>query len=144
MKRFQFRLERVLHWYETQVSLEEQKLRKLVQLSEQLQMRIRHIEAQALAARADVMHYADMHGCDLQNLSAFQGGVDVEKTKLRAQYDECRARIEVQRGVLLEARLKRESLLRLKQRRLDQWTREQDREEENLALENFLAGFEAR
>lgn len=141
MKAYRFRLQQVMHWYEANVSMEEQKLRQLVQQMEHARLRLQLIEDQAKAARKDVLQYTDLHGVDLATLSAYQDGVDVEKVRLQIQRQDLHGKILHQRAELLKSKQKLESLQRLKQRQFDRWSEDQSKEEEALALESFLATF---
>ena len=139
MKRFHFPLERVLAWRRQQLELEEERLRRLTGERRQLQDDRQGLEREAVEARAAVLSVATVDACELAAMDSYQLYLKLEGKRLAAKEQDCDRRIDEQRSALTEARRRVELLDRLKSRRLNEWTREIDKEADALATEAFLA-----
>ena len=140
MKRFQFPLDRVRRWRGEQADLEEAKLQQLWgQLAALGQEKTRVKSAGAESARK-ILEQPAMEPQDLQALDAYRLHVRRRIGQIENRERELGARIEEQRGRLMEARRRAELLERLKARKWGEWQALADREEETLAGELYLAG----
>jgi flagellar biosynthesis chaperone FliJ len=78
-------------------------------------------------------------GLDLLSFSQFQSYVGRRVKEIEQQTVKMQAKIEAQRLVVLEAERKVKLLERLRERKLQDWKLECDRELENLASDSHLA-----
>ena len=138
MKRFEFTLDKVRHWRLGQADVEELKLQKL-----HLDLRAVDVEREQIEAeRADAERIRMLPGVnaqDLANLDTFRQYIRtgiLANVKKRSQ---CQAEVEEQRQKLIEARRQFELLDKLKQKSLAEWQTAQDKEQEELAGELYLA-----
>jgi len=144
MKRFQFPLDRVRVWREEQVELERAKLQELCgQLSALAQEKTRVENERARSVR-NILEQPAVEAQDLQALDAFRVYVRTRIGQIEKRQRELAARIDEQRGRVMEARRRAELLERLKARKLEAWQALADREEETLAGEMYLAKFGAK
>ncbi len=141
MSGFRFSLARVLAWRETQLSLAEGDLARSHQ-------ELRRIEAALLdlstreAEEAERLQFSmSLRGSDLASIAAARNWVLQERKRLEASIAECRHSIEVKTAVLMEARRKVKLLERLKERREEAWTQEQNRVLEELAAESAVGSW---
>ena len=135
MKRFEFRLERVVAWRAEQLDVEESRLH-------QLQAELRNLEAQraaleseeAASARALVTARA-LPAEDLHREDLFRRYAARQRELIAGQRAATERNINEQRARVLEARKKVELLKRLRAKRLAAWTADIDRELEQQAAE---------
>ncbi|MBL8228745.1 MAG: hypothetical protein JNL98_09725 [Bryobacterales bacterium] len=139
MKGFHFRLQRVLAWYQTKAKIEELQLQKLHAERDQLLKEIAAIGRSWNLARAGTVGSTEIRGTDLRSLAAYQIHMKNEITRLQSLLLGCSNRIAAQLQNVTAARRQVEMIDRLRLRRKSEWTREQSKEEEALATENFLA-----
>jgi flagellar export protein FliJ len=139
LKKFQFPLDRVLDWRRIQGRLEEAKL-------EQLYHQVRGIEAhqQALIQERAESENATVAapsttGLQLAALGKFRHFTTVQHGLLEQQRAECAKLAAAQVQVLTAKRREIRLLERLRERRLDRWTADLDREIGAQADEAYLA-----
>lgn len=144
MKKFAFPLERVMDWRQTQVRIEGVKLERL------------HAELRGIEASLEEMRYnreqsakailsaASVLGAELINLDAFRKASNVELEKLTKAEAESRKRIAAQIEVLSRKRRDLRLLENLRQRKLEVWRADLDREIDNEATELYLASIASR
>lgn len=144
MRRFQFRLERVLGWRRTQLELEEYRLR---QLSAEME-RIRSEEARLAAERTREEHQLlgrdQCAGEDLAAHSAYLEALRRQGKQLEQRRQEQERRIAAQHERVMEARRNCRLLERLRARAWNTWQAQADRETEALAAEAHLAGWQRK
>lgn len=139
MKRFRFPLERVLEWRRLEANLEAATLASLLGEKHRLQQAAEELEAQVLDATIAIQGRASLDACDLASLDAFRKWAKRRREEFQVQKAKLLVRTEDQRCRLLAARRKVQVLERLKERMRHEWSREYDRETEQLAAESYLA-----
>ncbi len=139
MKRFEFRLERVLEWRHGQLDIELAGLGRLTAEAQAIDRRRGEIEAERASAEKSLMSSATVEAQQLTALDAFRAWVRQESGRLASQRAEWEHKIAEQRRKVLEARRRFRLLERLKERRRAEWDAEFNRELENLAGELYLA-----
>jgi flagellar export protein FliJ len=139
MKSFRFSLDTALHWRETQLQLEDEKLSRLFAELERLQSRKAENEQARRAASKSQLQRGELPGSDYRAFGAYLVGLDFKADLLRAEVTTCSQRIEQQQSACIAARraVKLLELLKEKQRKL--WQREADLALETAATESHLA-----
>jgi hypothetical protein len=139
MKRFTFPLDRVRRWRAEQVSVEELKLQQfraeLARLAGMRQSALTELDR----TEKNVLLRPSFDPIELSSLDAFRQHTRRRVLEMESWSRKCAAKIAEQRECVLEARRKRELLERLYEKALDEWRALNDREQENLAAELFLA-----
>jgi hypothetical protein len=138
MQRFQFNLETVLRWRESQVNLEENKLRALFAEQETLRAALLQLEEAETAERARVAS-PEAWPAERESLPPFLRWAASERARLAAAQRDTETKIAAQRARLTEARRSHELLARLKDDRLAEWKKAETKELEDLAAEAHLA-----
>ena len=138
MRRFEFSLEAALRWRQSQVELEELKLRKLFVEVADLEQQSREIERTQQAER-EYVQQTEVSSAARTGLADYLRWAKTVRERLRKEEAECRMRIDRQRSALVAARRGCELLVRLKSRHQREWEAAYDKELENLASEAFLA-----
>lgn len=138
MQRFRFRLASVLGWRILQLEIEEGKLEALFAERRRRQEEIAAVGEQRRNAER-VLRADSVDGQALAALDAHRHAMVRLGERLRTQAQDCERRIAAQQVKVLEAERRVQLLDRLKERRLEEWRLEADREQETLASETFLA-----
>ena len=144
MKRFQFPLERVRRWRAGQAALEELKLEQLREQQARLEEEKRSIQRERAHSERDVLGRQVMEATELQNLDAFRVHARDKIREFENRERQAAAQIEQQVERVMEARRNAELLERLKQEAGAAWQRANDREQESLATELYLAQWTRR
>jgi flagellar export protein FliJ len=139
MKRFQFRLQRVLDLRRQQAESERTHLRNLLAAFELLEGEIRSLATQLEQARAHVRHAPSSAGEDYIALSYFEGHVQRRGAMLGTRRQQLERQIVEQRAHVLETERKLKLLERLEARRRSEWTAEHDKELEAIGADAHLA-----
>jgi hypothetical protein len=139
MKRFQFPLEHVRRWRSEQASLEEAKLGQLCDRLTALGEARQRVELARTQSEQEVLSQAFIESFELQSLEDYRIHTRFKIRDIGIQQQKCEQQLAEQRKKLIEARQKAELLDRLKQKALAEWTAANNREEETLATELFLA-----
>jgi hypothetical protein len=139
MKPFRFALERVLGWRQSQLELEETRLRQQAAALAGLDRQRAELEALGVRAEVQVRNWSDVAGRDLAALGGFRLYVKARETELEARRAESRQKLAAQQAAAQEARRRFRLLERLKERRLAEWQREADKDLEAVAAEAYLA-----
>ena len=139
MKAFKFPLEKVLSWRHLQMRAEEEKLALLQRYLENLNQKANALAAAEMNSRLRLLSMESLQGADLHALAPFQERVKKERAALSAEKAQCEKRIAMQRVRLLKARKNFRVLEKLKERRLEAWQYENNRELENFAAEAHIA-----
>lgn len=139
MKRFHFPLERVRRWRAEQADLEELKLEQLASELNRIRQQKRCIENDRLSNEKEILTQTSIPATDLQNLDDYRVFTrnriqDAENRERKAE-----ALMIEQRQRVIEARRRAELLERLKRKALEEWEAANDREQEGLAAELYLA-----
>ncbi len=144
MKRFLFPLERVRRWRAGQAALEELKLEQLRGSLEALREAKRNMSRERSESELEVLGQASMEASELESLDAYRLHARNKIREFENQERQAAAQIEEQRQRVIQARRNMELLERLKQKALDAWQAESDREQENFAAELYLARWTRR
>jgi len=139
MKRFAFSLERVLSWRRMQARVE--RLRW-----ERIRTELRAIEEQRERLRAEHQRAAErlrsvgsVLGAELAGLDNFRRHVEAERARLEPKRAECEQRLLAQMRVTSAKEREVKVLEHLRERRVETWTAELDRETEQQAAETYLS-----
>lgn len=139
MKKFNFSLQKLQNW--RQIVFENEEARLAALLSERnlvLRQREdldREEEIAALALYASTSVYSE----DLAALSRFREFVRSEGARLEAARKRLEASIDAQRRQVLESRKELDVLRNVRDRRLNEWRREADKEQEQMVAELVIA-----
>ncbi len=144
MKRFQFPLERVRRWRAGQAALEELKLEQLHGNLEALREEKRKMARARSESEREVLGQASIEASELESLDAYRLHARNKIREFENQELQAAAQIEEQRQRVIQAQRNVELLERLKQKALDAWQAESDREQENFAAELYLARWTRR
>lgn len=139
MKRFQFRLHRVLDLRRQQAETERTHLHSLLAALEQLAEQIRSLGRQLEQARAHVRHAPSSAGDDYIALSHFEAHIQRRTVALVQRREQLTHQVAQQRAHVLEAERKLKLLEKLEARQLSEWTVGRDKELETVAAESHLA-----
>lgn len=145
MKRFEFPLERVRQYRHLQMETEHARLEQLHakmhaidQMEAELDRQTRRAED---ALRASLSPGAAVDPAQTGSMSDFRAYQQAMARMLATRRAEMTHQIAVQRQELLEARRRYEVLDRFKGKSRKEWTAAYDREQDELAGENFLARY---
>lgn len=139
MKRFEFRLSRVLDFRREQADLERSRLQNLLAQVHRIDDEKECWEAQATDARHQVTQSASVSGEELSALSGFERHIRNRTALLDQARQETQLQVRRQQVVVIEAERKVTLLLRLRQKKLAAWTQEEQKELELLAAESYLS-----
>ena len=131
MKRFRFRLERLLHWRTLEKEREEGRLQALFSEVERLETERASLETGARSAEESVLR-PDVFPEGRQALGNYRSFVDRERqryAKLRLEHE---GRIRAQRRVLADAERKVEALKKMRDDKQAQWRSASDKEQADL------------
>jgi len=136
MKRFSFSLDRVRALRQEQLEAEEMRLAGLnaalqVIVAELSQVGVERREAEASADRGSP--------ADMIRLAQFRRHLSQRELAIGLREKEQRSKVEAQRVRLLEARQQHQLLHELRQKQFTAWRAANDKEQEDLAAELFLA-----
>lgn len=143
MKRFSFRLDRVLEWRRSRMEAQQRELERM--LAERARLEAEHalLDAALEAARRSVFEAAApgraVDGPTLVALENFGRSVRQEQGRLARRRAELERSISTQRARLVAARRDFRLLEKLRERALAAWERDYAREVEALASELYLA-----
>ena len=139
MKRFEFRLERVLNWRRSRLDLETAALGRLHASAQAIDLRRQELETERSAAARSLVTAGSVDAQQLAALDAFRGWVRQERERLARERAACERKIEEQRRIAVEAQRSLRLLERLRERRWTEWETEFARELDGLAGELHLA-----
>ncbi|MCL6545765.1 MAG: hypothetical protein K6T61_11090 [Bryobacteraceae bacterium] len=139
MRRFQFRLERVLSWRKTQLELEEYRLRQLSAALEAIERNKARLAAERTLAESQLLSRTQLNGQELAAHSAYLAALHREEKQTEHRRQQQQRLIEAQLQRVTEARRQCRLLERLRARAWSAWQAELDRETEALAAEAHLA-----
>jgi hypothetical protein len=144
MRRFQFRLERVLDWYGNQFQIEQAKLAASMAALNALQRNMASFHAECLSVERDILSRRDIAARDFPALGLYR----LRARKLEQEFSQELQRREQavrdQMQQVQEAQRRLRLLEKLRDRRLAEHRYNEDKELEALAAEAFLAKWEHR
>jgi flagellar export protein FliJ len=139
MQRFQFRLESIRKWKLAKVELEEAKLQGLFGQLRLIEGKIADLDRQRADNDRQILSGASASAQDLAALDAYHRFCVVESARFKRQIAVCEQQIVEQRARVRDAHRDVDLLDRLKTKQKAEWQAENDREQEALASEVFLA-----
>jgi flagellar export protein FliJ len=139
MKQFEFRLSRVLDFRREQAELERSRLQRLLAQIRRIDDEKKFLLIQAADARRQVTQSAFVSGEELSALSGFERHIRNRTALLDQTLQETQLQVRRQQAIVIEAERKVTLLLKLRQRKLATWTREEQKELELLAAESYLS-----
>lgn len=141
MAKFQFSLERVLRWRAVELTVEEAKLKALLQQQLHLQAQLAEVSAERSKLVSSLGAMPDLRGDDLRTLTAC--GLRLRRTAedLAQQLLKIGRELAKQRRRYSEAKRRVRLLEELRERRFDEWKYEEAALLEELATESFLANW---
>jgi hypothetical protein len=138
MKRFEFRLERVVAWREEQLDVEECRLHQFQAELRNLEARRAALESEEATSAGALVRAAALTAEDLHREDQFRRYAARQRELIAAQKTATERKINEQRARVLEARKNLELLKRLRAKRLATWTADFARELEQQAAEAHL------
>lgn len=138
MKKFAFRLERLLQWRTVEREQQEARLQALFSELEQLDAARRALERNAESAEESVLR-PDVLTEERQALDGYRRFISSERQRLLGLRAELGTRIEKQMLVLVEAERKVEALSQMRDDKKAEWRIERDKEQEDLVSELVVA-----
>ncbi len=139
MKAFQFRLKRVLRWRETQLQVEEMKLKKLRADRQAVASRLSALQAGRSGAGKFTAGLAGLQGADLGRLQTYLSQSAEQQKALERQLRMKDEAVSKQQRAWISARQKCQLLEELRARALTTWHYEFDRELDELAADSFYS-----
>ncbi len=143
MKRFDFPLERVRRWRQTEMDLEQAALEALFAERHRLEQAARDLEDRVRAAREALWQSATpgatVNPRRLVELDEYRSYVRREQNRLRRLGQQLHVQIVQQQAKLMEARRRHRLLDRLRERALAEWEAGYQKELEETASELYLA-----
>ena len=139
MKSFKFPLEKVLELRRTQLGLEEAKHKREVAAVAAIDKRRAEVEAAGVKAEIEVRLWNPIQSSDLVALGNYRLKVKAEESALAKHRFDAAQKLAAQQKLMLEARRRCKLLERLRERRLEEWTAERDKEIDEIAAESFLS-----
>ena len=139
MQRFQYRFESLLKWRESQLESEKTALRVLFSERADIQRSIDILQRSGDQAFREVVRRPEISGLELGGLSNHRMYVAARITEANRRIKDCETRIGRQRERVIQAERAWKLLDRLRERDLEEWTYEMNREQEATAGELYLA-----
>src|SRR5713101_4380302 len=139
MTRFHFPLEKVRDFRRRQLEVEEAKLEALHTERQALVAESAHLESEAAQTRVSLMVTGVADAQDLVASDLYLRHLSAGKKRLAARVADWQARAAKQQQAIVEARRRVRLLEKLENRKLREWQKGVDREQENLASELYLA-----
>lgn len=142
MKKFTFPLERIRQFRKTQIDLEYVKLQKLFEEVRKLDASVEALHSSVAEAQSSIRASTagkPMDGGELARIDDYQLYVKQQTAVLAKQKQQLLKRVDAQRERLVEARRNFSLLDNLKERALEKWQQEYNKELETLASELYLA-----
>jgi flagellar export protein FliJ len=144
MKRFEFRLSRVLDFRQTQAEVERSRLLGLLAAVQRIDNEAESLRRQAADARGQLERSASVSGEELFALNGFERHIRNRTAMLDRARNEAQLQVRKQQAAVIAAEQKVTLLLKLRQRKLVRWTLEEEKERETVAAESHLARLAAR
>jgi hypothetical protein len=138
---FHFSLEKVLRWRALELASEEAKLELL--LREQLRLQTMRADLSAEKSNLDrsLDTLPDLRGADLRAVGAHAASLKRQGDNLVKLVAKCHRDLSEQKKSYRAAKQRFRLLEELRARNIEEWRKEQDREQETLATESFLASW---
>jgi hypothetical protein len=128
MKKFQFRLDRVLEWRRTELEMEENRLQRLHAVLAAIDRERAGLESARDQASRALIARPSVDGAELQSLSEYRAAVRLQCARLAQMRRQREQETAAQQQKLLAARRRLRLLENLKDRRLAEWKYETERQ----------------
>src|ERR1035441_4817646 len=132
MKSFVFPLQKVLDLRGRQLEMEEVRYKQFLFEVAELDRQRAEVEASGMRAEVQVREWGTVASCDLMALANFRLRARKLEAQIRSRRVEAAERLEAQEKKMLAARRRCRLMERLKERRMAEWTKERDREVEEI------------
>lgn len=139
MKKFHFSLAAALKLRESQLQTEKTKLQQLFAEEQALKDAVQSLAADRRDAAAFIQDSPSVTATDLRALSTFTTGADSRDAALREKLVRQAKSIHEQKARVMQAERKVRLLSKLREKKLDVWTQEVNREIEMAAQESWLS-----
>ncbi len=144
MRRFEFRLQRVLQWQQKLCRIEEDQFRMRQSELAQTERKLAQLGAQCAAIEQEFSARPALAPGELSALAAFRKRSVADARILEQERRNRLAALDAQREKLLSARRRLEVIEKLRERAVAEYTREADRELEALSHESYLSTWLSR
>lgn len=141
MAQFRFALDKILRWRAIELANEEAKLQRLIQERARINGMLNRVAAERSGLTGSIAVLPGLQGADFRAMAAYSLRLRQHVEKLK----DARTRIEnglaAQQKKYADAKRRLRLLEQLKERRIESWKYEEDRELETMAAESYLAGW---
>lgn len=144
MQAFRYRFAQLLEWRRSQLELEKAALATLHGERSAIDRSIAGLEESAAQSTRLILESRCVTGAELGDFAEYRDHVRQELRLARSRRENCMQRIERQRQKVVAAERAWKLLDRLRERDLEEWTYEASREQESLAGDLYLAGWNRR
>ncbi len=135
MKRLEFRLETVLRLRQVQLETEQAKLHRLLAEQQRISASLENVLAERGEAKAFVCNLTQVESAELRIMSSFLLGLEARAGTFRRHLEENARSIQEQRPRVMQADRSVRLLTKLREKKVDEWKHEVDREIEMTAQE---------
>jgi hypothetical protein len=139
VKKFQFPLEKLMQWRQMKLDAAIARLERMLEEGRMLDEKRANLEGEVTESEAALTRATHTAGEEIAALDAFRRYAQRQQELLRQMQTELQARVESQRGAVVEARRQVELLEQIKADRLRGWRAELDREQEQMVAELVVA-----
>ena len=139
MKKFDFRLHSVLRWRGSQLQIERAKLSKLAGEEARLKLELEALATQRREAVAFLENAERFETVELRAMSAYLVGASARENDLHDQIARRQQMVVQQRAQVLEAERNVRLLEKLREKRLQSWNAEYQKQLDSEAEESWLS-----
>lgn len=143
MSKFQFNLERVLQWRALQLTLEEAKLKRMLDELQFAELNMNRVRQEIIESNLAVSKLDGIHGIDLNLMAEHRHLLTKELSVLRQRLIEKRKLTEAQVAKHRDAKQRHRLLEELRTKRHSEWQAQMMRELDELAHDSYLARWKA-
>lgn len=143
MKNFQFRLAGALRLRETQAQVEQSRLTQLIAEEQKIKNFLAALEHERRSEVSRLHGASEVAASELRALSSFLVGMEARTLDLQNALAKQARIVQEQRIRLLRAQRNVRLLIKLREKKLREWTAEAEREIENVAQDAWLAAHRA-
>lgn len=139
MKRFQFQLATALDWRKRRMETEQARLDELLARQAGLQRMLEDTARDRARSGEELLRATTIEAEDLAALDAYRRALDVQKRRLEREVAAVAEAIGRQRQLVMATMRDYRLMEKLKDRRMEEWRKQFERELENEATELYLA-----
>ena len=139
MRKFRFSLEKLLHYRQARLAVEQARLDRILAEQRALAERRAALEREERLVMENLRRLPVLTSSELEAAASFRRFARSEAVRLLSLEGELVSRLERQRQAVVEARRGVEALEQLRARKHESWRREVDRELENQVAELVVA-----